>query len=79
MRYLLSIFLCVAIVRGGPNDTLDQLKAAITNVLFEDQIFQSPLVTELGSVPTWLSGESFQCLIQTCDWLKLTWIMQDPL
>ena len=58
MKHLISIFLIVAIVEGGPNDTLDQLKAAITNVLFEDQIFQAPLVTELGSVPDWLSGES---------------------
>jgi len=56
MKHLISIFLIVAIVEGGPNDTLDQLKAAITNVLFEDQIFQAPLVTELGSVPDWLSG-----------------------
>ena len=41
---------------GGPNDNLEQLKAAISNVPLDDQVTRAPVTTVSGSVPDWLSG-----------------------
>ena len=40
----------------GPNDTLDQLVAALTNVRAEDQVQGAAVITDMGEVPAWLSG-----------------------
>ena len=40
----------------GPNDTLEQLRAAISNVPLDDQVTRAPVSTVSGSVPDWLSG-----------------------
>ena len=48
--FLLPSALC------GPNDTLDQLVAALTNVRVEDQVVGAPVTTNTGELPAWLSG-----------------------
>ena len=48
--FLLPSALC------GPNDTLDQLVAALTNVRVEDQVMGAPVTTNMGELPAWLSG-----------------------
>ena len=40
----------------GPNDTLDQLVNAVTNVRVEDQALHEAVITDMGEVPAWLSG-----------------------
>ena len=40
----------------GPNDTLDQLVAAVSNVRVEDQALHEPVTREKGELPPWLSG-----------------------
>ena len=52
----LVIFLFVSAVFAGPNDTVDQLKAAVSNVPYADQVTRGEVTTVKGSVPPWLSG-----------------------
>ena len=40
----------------GPNDTLEQLINAVTNVKVEDQVQGAAVITDMGEVPAWLSG-----------------------
>ena len=47
---LLPLALC------GPNDSLDQLVNALTNVRAEDQVQGAAVITDMGEVPAWLSG-----------------------
>ena len=47
---LLPLALC------GPNDSLDQLVNALTNVRAEDQVKGAAVITDMGEVPAWLSG-----------------------
>ena len=53
--YIFSIFLLSSAL-CGPNDTLDQLVAALTNVRLEDQVQGAPVITDMGELPPWLSG-----------------------
>ena len=41
---------------GGPNDSLEQLVAAVSNVRVEDQALHEAVTRERGEVPAWLSG-----------------------
>ena len=52
----LAISLFVSAVFAGPNDTVDQLKAAVSNVPYADQVTRGEVTTVKGSVPPWLSG-----------------------
>ena len=52
----LVISLFVSAVFAGPNDTVDQLKAAVSNVPYADQVTRGEVTTVKGSVPPWLSG-----------------------
>ena len=56
MRMFLLVFLFISFVSGGPNDTVDQLKAAVSNVPYADQVSGGEVTTVKGSVPSWLSG-----------------------
>ena len=59
MRMFLVIFLSLSAVFAGPHDTVDQLKAAVSNVPYADQITRGEVTTVMGSVPPWLSGTAF--------------------
>jgi len=53
----LVIFLFLfSAVFAGPNDTVDQLKAVVSNVPYADQVTRGEVTTVKGSVPPWLSG-----------------------
>ena len=57
MRTFLVIFLFLfSAVFAGPNDTVDQLKAVVSNVPYADQVTRGEVTTVKGSVPPWLSG-----------------------
>ena len=56
MRMLLLLVLSLTTVLAGPNDTVDQLKAAVSNVPYADQVTRAGVTTVKGSVPAWLSG-----------------------
>ena len=58
MRMFLLVFLFISFVSGGPNDTVDQLKAAVSNVPYADQVTGGEVITVKGSVPAWLSGRA---------------------
>ena len=58
MRMFLLVFLFISFVSGGPNDTVDQLKAAVSNVPYADQVSGGEVTTVKGSVPAWLSGRA---------------------
>ena len=53
---LVGVLLLVSVVFGGPADTVDQLKAAVSNVPWADQVTGGEVTTVKGSVPAWLSG-----------------------
>ena len=52
----LVVVLSVTTVLAGPNDSVEQLKAAVSNVPYADQVTRGEVTTLKGSVPTWLSG-----------------------
>ena len=54
----LVVFLSVTTVLAGPNDSVEQLKAAVSNVPYADQVTRGEVTTVKGSVPAWLSGSS---------------------
>ena len=57
MRTFLVISLAfLSAVFAGPNDTVDQLKAVVSNVPYADQVTRGEVTTVKGSVPPWLSG-----------------------
>ena len=57
MRMILVISLAfLSTVFAGPNDTVDQLKAVVSNVPYADQVTRGEVTTVKGSVPPWLSG-----------------------
>ena len=56
MRMFLVVVLSVTTVLAGPNDSVDQLKAAVSNVPYADQVTRGEVTTLKGSVPAWLSG-----------------------
>ena len=57
MGQLNLILLClIPLTLCGPNDRLDQLVAAVSNVRVEDQALHEPVTTDMGEVPAWLSG-----------------------
>ena len=56
---MLNYFIFVGVLHltlGGSDDTLEQLRAAISNVPLDDQVTRAPVSTVSGSVPDWLSG-----------------------
>ena len=58
LRMFLAGFLLVSVVFGGPADTVEQLKAAVSNVPWADQVTGGEVTTVKGSVPDWLSGRA---------------------
>merc|ERR1719348_1234824 len=57
MREVLSIFLfLLPCVLSGPDDTLEQLRVAFSNVPLADQVLGADVTTEFGEVPDWIDG-----------------------
>jgi len=57
MREVLSIFLfLLPYVLSGPNDTLEQLRVAFSNVPLADQVLGADVTTEFGEAPEWIDG-----------------------
>ena len=56
--FLAGFLLLFSVVFGGPADTVDQLKAAVSNVPWADQVTGGEVTTVKGAVPAWLSGRA---------------------
>ena len=56
MQEYLVLLLCISPLLGGPQDTVEQLKVAVSNVPYRDQVTGGQVTTVQGSVPPWLSG-----------------------
>ena len=56
MKKTCFLFIFVKLALGGPNDTVNQLRVAFTNVPFTDQTYAADVTVKEGEVPDWLSG-----------------------
>jgi len=55
-RRLFFFLILTPLILGGPNDSIEQLKVAVTNVPLADQVTAAPVTIEEGEVPKWISG-----------------------
>jgi len=57
MGIIVPLLLCLLpCILSGPDDTLEQLKVAFTNVPLADQVTGAGVTTEEGEAPGWLEG-----------------------
>merc|ERR1711936_455702 len=56
MRIIVTLLCLLPCILSGPDDTLEQLKVAFTNVHLSDQVTGAGVTVEEGEAPGWIEG-----------------------